>query len=139
MISQFNIRVYGLLVDSGNRILLCKERYRQMEFVKFPGGGLEFGEGLIDCLKREFMEETGYDVEVGEHFYTTDFFQSSVFDGTQQLISVYYYVKANGFIIPQKSTDMPEFFWKNIDELTVDDFAFPIDKKVASKIIEGRT
>jgi len=42
---------------------------------KFPGGGLQFGEGTIDCIKREFREELGCEIGVLKHFYTTDYFQ----------------------------------------------------------------
>ena len=34
----------------------------------FPGGQVEVGENVIDAVKREIMEETGIDVEVGEVF-----------------------------------------------------------------------
>jgi len=55
---------------------------------------LEFGEGTRDCLKREFMEEMGLNVEIGDHIYTTDFFQMSAFNPEHQIISVYYFAKA---------------------------------------------
>ena len=74
---NFNIRVYGILLDKNKRVLISDEFIRGNYFTKFPGGGLEFGEGTRDCLKREFKEETGLDVEIKEHIYTTDFFQIS--------------------------------------------------------------
>ena len=73
----FNVRVYGILKDSHNRVLVSDEFIRGNYFTKFPGGGLEFGEGTKECLVREFKEETGLNVTVGEHIYTTDFFQIS--------------------------------------------------------------
>ena len=57
-INSFNIRVYGLILESGS-ILLSKELIMGEEVFKFPGGGLEYGEGLIDGLNREFEEEMG--------------------------------------------------------------------------------
>jgi ADP-ribose pyrophosphatase YjhB (NUDIX family) len=77
-----------------NQILVVHEQINDFKFTKFPGGGLEYGEGLLDCLIREFDEETGLDIDVIEHFYTTDFFQSSAFKPNDQLISVYYKVAA---------------------------------------------
>ncbi len=88
----FNVRVYGLLMNADNEILISDEREYGMSFTKFPGGGLEFGEGLIDGLKREFVEECNVEVEVTSHFYTTDFFVKSAFNDSQ-IISVYYMVK----------------------------------------------
>ena len=87
----FNVRVYGLLIDQYQRLLVTDEFIRGSYITKLPGGGLEFGEGLIDALKREFVEECNTEVEIIEHFYTTDFFIKSVFNDSQ-VISVYYIV-----------------------------------------------
>jgi ADP-ribose pyrophosphatase YjhB (NUDIX family) len=89
----FNVRVYGILINEENELLVSDEYIRGEYYTKFPGGGLEFGEGTRDCLKREFMEEMNLNVEVGEHIYTTDFFQLSAFQANQQIISIYYFVK----------------------------------------------
>lgn len=91
---MFTIRVYGILINSDNEVLVSDEKIRGHFYTKFPGGGLEFGEGTRDCLKREFMEEMSLNVEVGEHIYTTDFFQISAFNGQQQIVSIYYYAHA---------------------------------------------
>lgn len=88
--SDFSIRVYGILMDDNKRVLVSDEYIRGMLITKFPGGGLEFGEGTRDCLAREFMEELNLKVEVGKHIYTTDFFQISAFNNKYQIISIYY-------------------------------------------------
>src|SRR5919112_1993367 len=93
--AMFNVRVYGLLIDSKRRLLVSDEFIRGNYFTKFPGGGLEFGEGTRDCLKREFKEETDLDVTVGQHIYTTDFFQISAFNNVDQILSIYYFVHAD--------------------------------------------
>ena len=46
-------------------------------------------------MLREFKEETGVDVQVKEHLYTTDFFVPSSFDNDSQVICVYYMVSCN--------------------------------------------
>ena len=61
----FNVRVYGLLINEFDQVLLSDEEESGFRFSKFPGGGLEYGEGLIDGLKREFMEELGIEVHAG--------------------------------------------------------------------------
>jgi 8-oxo-dGTP diphosphatase len=91
---MFNIRVYGILINEQKQVLVSDEFIRGMYITKFPGGGLELGEGTRDCLKREFLEEMNLNVEVGSHIYTTDFFQMSAFNKEQQIISIYYFVKA---------------------------------------------
>jgi 8-oxo-dGTP diphosphatase len=90
---MFNIRVYGILINDQNQVLVSDEYIRGDYYTKFPGGGLEFGEGTRDCLKREFMEEMTLHVDIGKHLYTTDFFQMSAFNPEHQIISIYYYVQ----------------------------------------------
>jgi ADP-ribose pyrophosphatase YjhB (NUDIX family) len=91
---MFTIRVYGILINEHKQVLVSDELIRGMYITKFPGGGLELGEGTRDCLKREFMEEMQLNVEIGEHIYTTDFYQKSAFNNAQQIISIYYFAKA---------------------------------------------
>jgi len=86
---RFNIRVYGIWINDKQEILVSDERIGDFKFTKFPGGGLEFGEGIKDCLIREWKEELNIDIEVGNHIYTTDYFQLSAFDQTSQIISIY--------------------------------------------------
>jgi 8-oxo-dGTP diphosphatase len=91
---MFNIRVYGILWGANKQVLVSDEFIRGNHYTKFPGGGLEFGEGTRSCLKREFKEEMNLDVSVEDHLYTTDFYQMSAFSPGQQIISIYYFVRA---------------------------------------------
>lgn len=91
---MFNLRVYGILINEQKQVLVSDELIRGNYITKFPGGGLEFGEGTRDCLKREFKEEMNLEVEIGEHIYTTDYFQMSAFNPQHQIISIYYFAKA---------------------------------------------
>lgn len=92
--SSFTIRVYGLLKDEEGNVVVSDEKIKGSLFTKFPGGGLEFGEGTRDCLVREFKEEMNLSVQVNEHLYTTDYFQRSAFNPAHQIISIYYMVHA---------------------------------------------
>jgi 8-oxo-dGTP diphosphatase len=87
MEKRFNIRVYGICIQGG-KVLINEELIRGQKVIKFPGGGLDWGEGTIACLKREWREELAIDINVTGHFYTTDFFQDSAFDNSQ-VISIY--------------------------------------------------
>lgn len=89
-----SIRVYGILVNDAKQVLVSDEYIRGNYYTKFPGGGLEVGEGTRDCLKREFIEEMNLQVEVGDHIYTTDIYQESAFNNAHQIFSVYYFAKA---------------------------------------------
>lgn len=135
----FNVRVYGLLINEDGLILLSDEEEYGFQFSKFPGGGLEYGEGLIDGLKREFIEECDAEIEVLEHFYTTDFFTKSVFNESQ-VISVYYLVKpkenlklnfkSSAFDFDGDGEIRQAFRWKAISDLTKTDATFDTDQRV---------
>jgi 8-oxo-dGTP diphosphatase len=141
----FNVRVYGLLFDEQKRLLVSDEFIRGSYFTKLPGGGLEFGEGTRDCLRREFMEETGLVVEVTDHIYTTDFFQISAFNNKDQIISIYYRVETVFPISLETKTisfdfaahqvadangESEVFRWIEWDELSEESMSLPIDKVV---------
>jgi 8-oxo-dGTP diphosphatase len=150
---RFNIRVYGILINEEKHVLVSDEFIRGQYYTKFPGGGLEFGEGTRDCLKREFMEELNLQVEVLDHLYTTDFFQESAFRPGDQIISIYYLVKPMHTIsarLSEKKFDFDEeqllryeekqevetfrfIDWKN---LSAESVTLPIDKVVVELIKE---
>ena len=135
-ISSFNIRVYGLILKSDS-ILLSKELIMGEEVFKFPGGGLEYGEGLIDGLNREFEEEIGQKIYNVKHYYTTDFFQRSSFKYTDQLLSIYYTGKLKQKVVnkinkPKK--DQPVFIWEKLETLNEVKFKFPIDQLIVKKL-----
>ncbi len=94
MISMFNIRVYGILLNEKHQVLVSDEFIRGAYITKFPGGGLEFGEGTRECLHREFLEEMNLKVKITDHIYTTDFYQQSAFNAAHQIISIYYFAEA---------------------------------------------
>jgi ADP-ribose pyrophosphatase YjhB (NUDIX family) len=89
---MFNIRVYGIIITETNHVVVTDEFIRGQYITKFPGGGLEFGEGTRDCLKREIKEEMNLEATIGKHIYTTDYFQMSAFNPSHQIISIYYEV-----------------------------------------------
>ncbi len=137
MCRAFNIRVYGIFINDQNDILLSHENRFGHVFVKFPGGGLEFGEGMHDCLIRECKEEMNIDLSKNdlEHLYTTDFFQPSAFNSDHQLLSVYYKVHYNRMqgiktvdwkTQPRENEEL--FKWVKVEELTSDVLTFPVDK-----------
>jgi len=142
---MFTIRVYGILQDSQQRILVSDEFIRGSYYTKFPGGGLELGEGTRDCLQREFKEETNLDVTIGEHIYTTDFYQKSAFNNAHQIISIYYYVHTNEPVdlvtktalfdfephqVADPAGSSEVFRWIEWKDLTEESVSLPIDKVV---------
>jgi ADP-ribose pyrophosphatase YjhB (NUDIX family) len=133
--ARFNIRVYGILIDQG-KVLVNDEIIQGRQVIKFPGGGLDWGEGTIDCLKREWKEELGLDIEVSRHFYTTDFFQLSAFDDSQ-VISIYYLVTVN---IEREIVNYVEgerTYWMDIKDITPHTFTLPIDRQVGTMLLSA--
>lgn len=148
---MLNLRVYGVLITEDKKILVSDELIRGMYITKFPGGGLEIGEGTRDCLKREFMEELNLEIDTGRHIYTTDFYQQSAFNPAHQIISIYYEViplaplsvplreKAFDFDeaqmkIYQQEKETQTFRLIHPGNFSEEDLTLPIDKIVAGLI-----
>ena len=55
----------GIVMNEKNEILMVKNLRRGWEF---PGGQVEAGENVINGVKREILEETGIEADVGEVF-----------------------------------------------------------------------
>jgi 8-oxo-dGTP diphosphatase len=142
----FNVRAYGLLVNEANQLLISDEKEYGRRFTKLPGGGVEYGEGLIECLKREFLEECDVEIEVLNHFYTTDFFVKSAF-GDAQIISVYYRIKAISplnlsiktvpFDFDGEGETLQSFRWIDLNDLKPEVMTFPIDQHVVKLLKEN--
>ena len=135
---KFNVRVYGILIHE-NQIMLTKENRFGKSFTKFPGGGLEFGEGTKECLKREFQEELSIEVKIEKLLYVTDFFQESAFDSKQQIISIYYKVASANSNFNRKDikvdSEVESIVWKPLESLSENDLTFPIDKYLVKNIL----
>ena len=150
---MFTIRVYGILLGENKRVLVSDELIRGAYYTKFPGGGLELGEGTRDCLKREFKEEMDLNVKIGDHLYTTDFFQMSAFHPEDQIISIYYFAEALEPIrarlnekpfdfdaremqIYQEKNETETFRFVDWDKFGEQSVHLPIDKVVARMLKE---
>src|SRR5215467_5296715 len=150
---SFNLRVYGVLINEKKQVLVSDEYIRGSYYTKFPGGGLELGEGTRDCLKREFREEMDLEVEIDKHLYTTDFYQQSAFNPAHQIISIYYLVTALEDIkvpLRTKEFDFDEqqmevynriqmtetFRFIDWDNFSAEMLTLPIDKIVADLLKE---
>ncbi|WP_143883685.1 NUDIX hydrolase [Chryseobacterium binzhouense] len=133
MINSFNVRVYACVVKD-MKVLTLFEEYAGQPLMKFPGGGLEYGEGLTECLKREFEEELNVNIEIAEHLYTQEDFLVSRFRDNEQLITVYYLVNIineEDFIILDPCIEKTE--WIPIDQ-EENPFTLPVDRIVFDKL-----
>jgi 8-oxo-dGTP pyrophosphatase MutT (NUDIX family) len=137
---KYNLRVYALILNEQQQILLSDEYQLGMKMTKFPGGGMEAGEGTIDCLQREAMEEFGQPLISIRHFYTTDYYQPALFFENTQLVSIYYRadfseeirfrIATKPFDIPEMKNGLQSFRWEALAGLREEELTFPIDRKV---------
>jgi 8-oxo-dGTP diphosphatase len=139
---RFIIRVYGLIISSGNEVLIAEEYHYDTFMRKFPGGGLEFGEGPIDCLKRELMEELQIEATDFRHLHTTDFFAQSAFNPDLQVLGIYYLVSAplaiegmfrENYILPAEN-GVERFRWVNLEDLNPGEITFATDQQAYEKL-----
>lgn len=126
MIDKINVRVYAAVLK--NRcVLALQEEYAGQQLLKFPGGGLEFGEGILDCLHREFEEELNLKIENLKHFYTQEEFLVSRFRPNEQLLTIYYIaeiVDVDDLIIRDACIEKIE--WISLDS-EENPFPLPVD------------
>jgi len=136
MSKAFNIRVYGVLEESGE-ILILKEPFAGEIIYKFPGGGLEFGEGTTECLKREFREELNLDIEIENHIYTQDYFLQSRLDENEQILMIYYKIKAKDISQLQVlDSDIRELVWKPKHAIQRSDLSLPTDQLIVEQYLK---
>lgn len=143
--NRFNVRVYGIYLEEA-KLLLTDEIRMGMYMTKLPGGGLEFGEGTVDALKREWREELEVEIEVGEILYVNPFYQESAINPLDQVISLYYPVQLLGVpkgVFVETRYDFPQvvegaqvFRYASLAGLTESDFTFPIDKALLAVLKE---
>jgi len=143
-LKHFNLRVYALIENERRQILLSDEYMLDRRMTKFPGGGMNFGEGPVDCIRREALEEFGQAIEITGHFYTTHFFQQALFYEDHQLISIYYkarFTEPLRFRISEVPFDFPpgingsqSFRWTDPSRTKAEELTFPIDRYVLKMI-----
>ncbi|MDG1045586.1 MAG: NUDIX domain-containing protein [Bacteroidia bacterium] len=139
--NKFNVRVYGIWIKS-DKILLSHENIDGYAMTKFPGGGLEFGEGALDCLKREFMEELGVKISQAKLVHVSEKYIPSAFKKNEQVIAVHYLVDSDDSILNYENiqdtavgeSNLLSFKWHKLNPSLIDDLSFEMDKEAFVKI-----
>ena len=140
--ARFNLRVYALIINEFDEILLSDEcRFGQF-FSKFPGGGVEANEGIQAALHRELKEELNLEVPHAEFFYVNDFHQASAFDNSS-LVAFYYLIQLpksilqlnDNYTIPF-SEETEKQRWVPLNILRKEHLTFPIGQLVLEKLLK---
>ena len=129
MINKINVRVYATVVKD-RKVLVLHEEYAGSQLMKFPGGGLEFGESVLECLHREFEEELNVKINIIEHLYTQEDFLVSRFREDEQLLTLYYsaeIIDENDLLIRDSCIEKVEWISLDTEE---NPFPLPVDKIV---------
>ncbi|MFC1697183.1 NUDIX domain-containing protein [Nanoarchaeota archaeon] len=84
---------YAAIVNDGKVFMIKAVQHGKWEL---PGGGIELSESIIEGLKREVLEESGYEIVVSEndliHFWEGYFYAKDI-DKYFQTIGMFFKVK----------------------------------------------
>jgi len=86
------IRV-AVLIRTGDNVLLVKHCKYGASYWLLPGGGLEFGETIEECARRELLEETGLEVTMGDLLFVSE---SIPPDLHRHVVNLYYEGEVRG-------------------------------------------
>lgn len=86
------IRVAVAIVQSG-ALLLVRHQKGQRSYWLLPGGGVEYGEPAKDAARREMLEETGLEVDVGSLLLVSE---TVAPDGSRHLIHLVFAGRQTG-------------------------------------------
>tara|TARA_B100001059_G_scaffold60093_3_gene55625 strand:- start:20997 stop:21449 length:453 start_codon:yes stop_codon:yes gene_type:complete len=134
-------RVYGFLINNSKQVLVSAERFNGIPLIKFPGGGVEWGEGLQEALIREFKEELKISIGVKENIYFNDFPVESVIDKRYQVQAFFYHVEplepmrfstVLSLKPPEKNTE--NFIWVDLKNLNEELFTYEIEKEAVKAL-----
>ena len=142
--THFNIRVYGILINAQDEVLLSRESYKGKIFTKFPGGGVCLGEGVEAALHREFKEEGNIRIAIKSLLHITGDYVPSAFDDSQ-VVGVYYLVEAMeeldlGFREQiEEAGKTQAYHWVSLKEMHTDRLGFEMDRAAWKSFINLRT
>lgn len=92
-INERTVRARAIIINSDNEVLMCYSN--GLSHYEFPGGHLEPGETLLDCLKREVREETGIKIETEEiePFFSIKYYCKNYHATSKnRLVEIYYFI-----------------------------------------------
>ena len=119
------------VIIKNHKILATQRRDMRPELNgkwEFPGGGIEYGESIISCLKREVKEETGYNIAVLEQLPNVFTIVRDHKMGNYQVHLMLFICKIkSGKYLPSDSETM-DHGWFSLNELLKLDL-IPLNKK----------
>jgi len=71
--NRVRVRACGICIREGKLLLVNHRSLSEADFWAPPGGGISIGETAQECISREFLEETGLSVSVGQFLFAGEF------------------------------------------------------------------
>ena len=128
MEKEFNIATKAIIIYKRKVLIVQRSNYMNFDadVWEFPGGRMDFGEDLHDCLKREVKEEVNLDIEISDILYAT----SIIVDNRRHVVILAYLCSAcrNNIIL---SNEHYNYLWaskKQMRELLKEAIINDIDK-----------
>lgn len=116
---RIRVRVCGVCEQNGKYLLANHHGINKLgNFWCPPGGGVEFGETIEEALKREYLEETGLEIIVGEFMAVYEYI-----DMPLHAVELFYKViikmgdLATGVDPETGNSVLKEVKWMGIDEI----------------------
>jgi ADP-ribose pyrophosphatase YjhB (NUDIX family) len=117
--------VYGFYFKEGKLLVINKNGGPYINRFDLPGGSLEESESLTEAMKREFLEETGIEIEVVKNLGIIDFmlpWDWKEFTYVHHIVVYYLVSRVGGKVTTPKQFDGQDSLgalWVSENEVTV--------------------
>ena len=127
----------AVIADPEGRVLLCRRAIEpDKDHWDLPGGFVEEAEHPLDALRRELLEETGYEVEPGEFLGVwMDRYGGDA--GTTHTLNLYWTARITGGA-EHADDDVAELRWFAPEEIPWSGLAFDVNEKALSAWLAGQ-
>jgi len=119
-----------------------QERWQGVDLQKLPGGGLELGEGMIECLDREITEEFEmWKPLTWKHHYVPTHCFASRFRPEEQLILNYFIadqrVEEQHWQITPNDPNLLALKWLSLEPASAEWFTLESDRAAFMKLLQS--